>query len=274
MTDIVISGLVSAKPLTSGAADSAQVQKIKHTAQEFEAVLLRQMMREMRNSVFSESSKGGSNATYLGLADEQLANNMAAQGGFGIWQANGPTNDPTSAGRQVNRSGCQCRKTLKILTANTRENKQPFSTAPRPDFSPRSRACWRPQQNVTGSSVDGYVRRTSSVRVNGLSPTSLEHHRHILCRKGFTRHILTTGCKAQPLSQQSKTSYSQALTQSVAPLDAMLTEPATSIATALGNFFNAAGSHCQRTQQFCVSTKPDWQCTPGGRSGIEVWPMR
>ena len=87
MTDLVISGLVSAKPLTSGAADSAQVQKIKHTAQEFEAVLLRQMMREMRNSVFSESSKGGSNVTYLGLADEQLANNMAAQGGFGFGKA-------------------------------------------------------------------------------------------------------------------------------------------------------------------------------------------
>ena len=87
MADFTMSGLVSAKPLPSVAADSAQIQKIKHTAQEFEAVLLRQMMREMRNSVFSESNKGGSNAAYLSLADEQLANNMASQGGFGFGKA-------------------------------------------------------------------------------------------------------------------------------------------------------------------------------------------
>ena len=87
MADLIISGLVSAKPLSNGAAESAQIQKIKHTAQEFEAVLLRQMMREIRNSAFNESGKGGSNATYLSLADEQLANNMAAQGGFGFGKA-------------------------------------------------------------------------------------------------------------------------------------------------------------------------------------------
>jgi Rod binding domain-containing protein len=79
--------LISAKPLPSAVADSPQIQKIKQTAQDFEAVLLRQMMREIRNSVFSESSKGSSNATYLSLADEQLANNMAAQGGFGFGKA-------------------------------------------------------------------------------------------------------------------------------------------------------------------------------------------
>jgi flagellar hook-associated protein 1 FlgK len=59
--------------------------------------------------------------------------------------------------------------------------------------------------------------------------------------EGFTRYFDNL-LQGQLLSQQSKTSYSQTLTQSVAPLDAMLTEPATSIATALGNFFNAAGS--------------------------------
>jgi len=87
MADLVISGLVSAKPLSSGEADTPQIQKIKQTAQDFEAVLLRQMMREIRNSAFSESSKGGSNAAYLSLADEQLANSMAAQGGFGFGKA-------------------------------------------------------------------------------------------------------------------------------------------------------------------------------------------
>jgi flagellar protein FlgJ len=87
MADLIVSGLVSAKPLSSGVADTPQIQKIKQAAQEFEAVLLRQMMREIRNSVFSESTKGNSNATYLSLADEQMANNMAAQGGFGFGKA-------------------------------------------------------------------------------------------------------------------------------------------------------------------------------------------
>ena len=96
-------------------------------------------------------------------------------------------------------------------------------------------------QNVTGSSVEGYVRRSSSVRVNGLSPTSIDLTGTSFAVEGFTRYFDNL-LQGQLLSQQSKTSYSQALTQSVAPLDAMLTEPATSIATALGNFFNAAGS--------------------------------
>jgi Rod binding domain-containing protein len=87
MADLIVSGLISAKPLPSAVADSPQIQKIKQTAQDFEAVLLRQMMREIRNSAFSESNKGGSNAAYLSLADEQLANNMAAQGGFGFGKA-------------------------------------------------------------------------------------------------------------------------------------------------------------------------------------------
>jgi Rod binding domain-containing protein len=87
MADLIVSGLISAKTLLNAAADTAQIKKIKQTAQDFEAVLLRQMMREIRNSAFSETSKGGSNATYLSLADEQLANNMAAQGGFGFGKA-------------------------------------------------------------------------------------------------------------------------------------------------------------------------------------------
>jgi len=96
-------------------------------------------------------------------------------------------------------------------------------------------------QNVTGSSVEGYIRRTSSVRINGLSPSSIDLTGSSFAVEGFTRYFDNL-LQGQLLSQQSKTSYSQALTQSVAPLDAMLTEPATSIATALGNFFNAAGS--------------------------------
>jgi Rod binding domain-containing protein len=86
MADLVISGLVSAKPLSAPVADSAQVKKIKQSAQEFEAVLLRQLLKEVRSSALADPNKG-SNSTYLDMADEQLANQLSAQGGFGFGKA-------------------------------------------------------------------------------------------------------------------------------------------------------------------------------------------
>ena len=86
MADLVISGLVSAKPLSAPVADSEQVKKIKQSAQEFEAVLLRQLLREVRSSSMVDSSKG-INSAYLQMADEQLANQLVSQGGFGFGKA-------------------------------------------------------------------------------------------------------------------------------------------------------------------------------------------
>jgi Rod binding domain-containing protein len=83
MSDLVIFGLISAKPLAAPVADSDHVKKIKQSAQDFEAVLLRQLLREVRSSSLTDSSKS-SNSTYLQMADEQLANQLAAQGGFGF----------------------------------------------------------------------------------------------------------------------------------------------------------------------------------------------
>ncbi len=83
MSDLLISGLASIKPLSAPVADSAQIKKIKQSAQEFEAVLLRQILKEVRSSSLVEGNKG-SNSAYLDMADEQLANQLAAQGGFGF----------------------------------------------------------------------------------------------------------------------------------------------------------------------------------------------
>jgi Rod binding domain-containing protein len=86
MADLVTPSLFSAKPLTVPVADSEQVKKIKQSAQDFEAVLLRQMLKEIRSSALADSNKG-SNSTYLDMADEQLANQLASQGGFGFGKA-------------------------------------------------------------------------------------------------------------------------------------------------------------------------------------------
>ena len=86
MADLLISGLVSTKPLSAPVADSEQVKKIKQSAQEFEAVLLRQLLKEVRSSSLVNGNQGSS-STYLQMADEQLANQLASQGGFGFGKA-------------------------------------------------------------------------------------------------------------------------------------------------------------------------------------------
>ena len=104
-------------------------------------------------------------------------------------------------------------------------------------------------QNVTGSSVEGYVRRTSNPRINGMSPTSIDLSGTSFAVEGFSRYFDSL-LQGQVLSQQSKTTYTQTLVQAVTPLDAMLTDPATSLAAALGNFFNAAGSIANEPNNF------------------------
>jgi len=104
-------------------------------------------------------------------------------------------------------------------------------------------------QNVTGSSVEGYVRRTTNPRINGMSPTSIDLSGTSFAVEGFSRYFDSL-LQGQVLSQQSKTTYTQTLVQAVTPLDAMLTDPATSLTAALGNFFNAAGSIANEPNNF------------------------
>lgn len=81
MSDLSMVGLggVAAAPATNE-------QKIRDAAQGFEVVLLRQMMREMRQSSLSGSSSG-INAGYLQMGDEQLASHLAQAGGLGFGKA-------------------------------------------------------------------------------------------------------------------------------------------------------------------------------------------
>ena len=96
-------------------------------------------------------------------------------------------------------------------------------------------------QNVTGSNVAGYVRRNPDLQISTMSPSSIEAGGTAFSVEGFTRNFNAL-LQGQLLSQQSKTSFTATLTQAVATLDATLVDPSASIATALGQFFNAAGS--------------------------------
>lgn len=96
-------------------------------------------------------------------------------------------------------------------------------------------------QNVTGSSVEGYVRRTPDVRVNGLSASSVDLSGTSFAVEGFSRQFSGL-LQKQLLTQMGRTAYTSELTRAVAGIDAMLINPDTSISSAMGNFFNAAGT--------------------------------
>lgn len=72
--------MISATPATAGAAPSIA---IKTTAQQFEAIFLRQMIAAMRSPSLGEDLFGSEAATpFRDMSDARLADNMAGQ--FGI----------------------------------------------------------------------------------------------------------------------------------------------------------------------------------------------
>lgn len=96
-------------------------------------------------------------------------------------------------------------------------------------------------QNVTGSSVEGYVRRSPDVRVNNLAASSIDLSGTSFAVEGFSRNYSSL-LQKQLLMQIGRTAYTGELARAVAGIDSMLINPDTSIASAMGNFFNSAGS--------------------------------
>lgn len=96
-------------------------------------------------------------------------------------------------------------------------------------------------QNVTGSAVDGYVRRTPDARINGLSASSVDLSGTSFAVEGFSRQFSAL-LQRQLLTQIGRSAFTSELTRAVGGIDAMLINPDTSISSAMGNFFNAAGS--------------------------------
>ncbi len=93
-------------------------------------------------------------------------------------------------------------------------------------------------QNVSGASVDGFVRRTPESLLSSYSPDAARPGQGL---DGFGRNY-SAFLQRQVLRQAGESAYTQSLSASTQTLDKMLTDPATSIAGAMGSFFNAAGS--------------------------------
>lgn len=77
---------VTGLPATPAEAAAVQVGKIEQAAQGFEAVLVRQMLRELRQSSLN-TSKSDVHAAYLQIGDEHLANHLVQSGGLGFAKA-------------------------------------------------------------------------------------------------------------------------------------------------------------------------------------------
>jgi murein DD-endopeptidase MepM/ murein hydrolase activator NlpD len=75
-------------PATTGTRPSgdAERQRVKQLAQEFEALLMTRMLREMRHSMLSdeESENGFGNETMTDMVDVELGRALSRAGGFGL----------------------------------------------------------------------------------------------------------------------------------------------------------------------------------------------
>jgi len=93
-------------------------------------------------------------------------------------------------------------------------------------------------QNVAGASVDGYVRRSPLIKNVAMSSSTSDPAGSTFAVEGFTRNFNAL-LQGQIYDQTAASAYTKTLIDSVSSLDSTLVDPATSIASALGAFFNS-----------------------------------
>lgn len=91
MPSLVAMGSVSLPPASPAVAidrtfAAREQEDIRRASQEFEAILIRQMLQRMRDSSINPYRDETSNA-YIALGDDQFAKIISASGGFGFGQA-------------------------------------------------------------------------------------------------------------------------------------------------------------------------------------------
>jgi flagellar hook-associated protein 1 FlgK len=96
-------------------------------------------------------------------------------------------------------------------------------------------------QNVAGSSVDGYVRRTAQVSDLAMATSTANPAGSTFAVEGFTRNFNAL-LQGQIYTQTGVSNYSKTLMATVSTLDASLVDPTTALSGPLGDFFNAVGS--------------------------------
>jgi flagellar hook-associated protein FlgK len=97
-------------------------------------------------------------------------------------------------------------------------------------------------QNVAGTTVDGYSRRSANAVINQMAPNSLMLNGTSFAVEGFTRQYSNL-IGSQLLSQQARSTYTDTLVQYTASLDKLISTKSVGLTTALTDFFNAMGTY-------------------------------
>lgn len=108
-------------------------------------------------------------------------------------------------------------------------------------------------QNVAGASVDGYVRRSPLIRNIAMSSSTADPAGSTFAVEGFTRNFNAL-LQGQIYRQTAAASYTETLLATVSTLDATLVDPATSIAGAMGAFFNSVGALANEPDNYAYQT--------------------
>ena len=97
-------------------------------------------------------------------------------------------------------------------------------------------------QNVTGSSIAGFNKRTANTVLDALAPNSLMLNGTSFAVDGFTRSYSSL-VGSQLLTQQATSSYSDTLVQYTQSIDSLVSDQNTGLTSALSTFFNAMGTY-------------------------------
>ena len=97
-------------------------------------------------------------------------------------------------------------------------------------------------QNVAGTSVEGFSRRTANTVMNALAPNSLMLNGSSFAVEGFTRQYSSL-LGAQLLNQQAKSTNSETLTQYVSMIDSVIADKSAGLSSAITDFFNTMGKY-------------------------------
>lgn len=108
-------------------------------------------------------------------------------------------------------------------------------------------------QNVAGASVDGYVRRSPLIRNIAMSSSTADPAGSTFAVEGFSRNFNAL-LQSQIYNQTSASAYTKTLLATVSTLDSTLVDPATSIASAMGSFFNSVGALANEPDNYAYQT--------------------
>jgi flagellar hook-associated protein 1 FlgK len=112
-------------------------------------------------------------------------------------------------------------------------------------------------QNVSGSSVDGYSKRSANAVIDSMAPNAMNLSGTAFATNGFIRQYNSL-VGSQLLNQQANSGYTDTLVQYTSSINSLVANSSTGLQTSIANFFNAMGTY---------ATNPTSQAAQSGLTG-------